>query len=259
MVTVPITSLMLLRDRAERTELTSPVNFSLVDIPRSVSLSPTHRVGSPTNPTPGSPRSLSPQYGTKSPKSGSPKHRSHVSKSESPKQSQGVDETDGLLNRKKKEKRRRKKKETEAPTEVKDEVSSFIEDEWEELHTAEEEDNNGPYLENTAISLHSLYDSEVLSLVSLHLPENQMSKLKTPSDPIPYHSMPNLTSPFGGRVPISPPIVTYKTLILSVGKGHIEYIVEEDPEAVDESVRSALRERNEAFQLLAWGHKNVLS
>ncbi len=232
---VPISSLSNLRDRtADRSDLTSPVDFSL-DIPRSVSLSPNHRMASPTH------RMTSPTH-----KPGSPLG--------SPKSDHGSDEPDGFLDRKKKEKKKQKKKQTKVPKEEK----RTIDEEWEELRTAEEEDIDGPYLENTAISLHSLNDSEVLRLVHLRLPDNQISKLKAPSDPVPYHSMPNLSSPFGGRVPISPPIVTYKTVILAMGKGHMEYIVDEDPEAIEESVRSALRERNESFQLLAWGHKNVL-
>ncbi len=138
-------------------------------------------------------------------------------------------------------------------------ISKKLSEEWEELHTAAEEDIDGPYLDNTAIALHALNDSQVMNLIHLQLPDNQTSKLKAPcSDPVPYHSMPNLSSPFGGRVPISPPIVTYRTIVLAVGKGHMEYIPEHDPEAVEESVVNALRERNEAFQLLAWGHKNVL-
>ena len=219
MVAVPISSLKNLRDKfQERAELTSPVT---IDMPRSVSLSPTHMAGDVAG-------------------------------------NEGTDETDGLLSRKKKEKKKRKKKkEVESPKgERKEEKKA--EDDWEEIQTAEQEDIDGPYLENTAISLHSLNDSEVQSLIHLRLPDNQISKLKPNTDPIPYHSMPNLSSPFGGRVPISPPIVTYKTVILSAGKGHMEYITEDDPEAIQESINSARRERNEAFQMLTWGHKNVL-
>ena len=221
MVAVPISSLMNLRDKfQEREELTSPVDFSIY-MPKSVSLSPTHVAGEIAG-------------------------------------NEGNDETDGFLGRKKKEKKKRKKKkEVEAPKEESKEEKKAEED-WEELQTAEQEDTDGPYLENTAISLHSLNDSEVQSLIHLRLPDNQILKLKPNSDPIPYHSMPNLSSPFGGRVPISPPIVTYKTVILSAGKGHMEYITEDDPEAIQESINSARRERNEAFQMLTWGHKNVL-
>ncbi len=242
MVAVPISSLRNLRDRTvDRSDLTSPVDFSLPHSV-SVSLSPTHGATSPTH------RITSPTHKPGSPLGspcGSPKS-DHVS-----------DETDGFLDRKK-EKKRQKKKKTKIPKEEVKNVKTTIDEQWEELRTAEEEDVDGPYLENTAISLHSLNDSEVLRLVHLCLPDNQISKLKAPSDPVPYHSMPNLSSPFGGRVPISPPIVTYKTIILAMGKGHMEYIVDEDPEAIEESVRSAIRERNESFQLLAWGHKNVL-
>ncbi len=184
---------------------------------------------------------------------------SPTNRTTSPKSRSSTDETDGLLSPKRKDKKKKKKKRDSNTSKEAIKISKKpSEEEWEELHTAEEEDSEIPYLDNTAIALHSLNDSQVLNLLHLKLPDNLTSKLKAPSDPVPYHSMPNLSSPFGGRVPISPPIVTYKTIVLAVGKGHLEYIVDHDSEAIEESVVNALRERNEAFQLLAWGHKNVL-
>ena len=164
-----------------------------------------------------------------------------------------VEETDGFLKKKRTKKKKEVKKEV-----VNNEVKKSADDEWEEIRSAEEEDIDGQYLEDNAISLHTHNDSQVQSLIHLLLPDNQISKLKAPTDPVPYHSMPNLTSPFGGRVPISPPIVSYRSLVLSAGKGHMEYVMETDNELLDESTGGALRERNEAFQMLVWGHKNVL-
>lgn len=160
-----------------------------------------------------------------------------------------TDEVDGLLKRKKRVKKKDSKK--KEAIEVKD-------DEWEELHFSKEDTDGGHHLEDNAISLHTHNGNQVQNLIHLQLPDNQISKLKVPTDPVPYHSMPNLSTGLSGRSPISPPIVTYRSLILSAGKGHMEYVTETD-KLVDESVSGTLRERNEAFQLLVWGHRNVLN
>lgn len=122
------------------------------------------------------------------------------------------------------------------------------------------------YLENCALALHVQKDSRVRSLLHLKLPLKPPSptKLNTPSSSSEtggtlYHSLPNLNSSFGSRMSISPPIMSYRSLIISAGKGHMEY--SEDPEPEDNGVLptnyNALRERNEAYQLLVWGHRNA--
>lgn len=118
------------------------------------------------------------------------------------------------------------------------------------------------YLNNCALALHIQKDSRVRTLLHLKLPIKPPSELNTPSSSevgALYHSLPNLNSSFGSRMSISPPIMSYRSLIISAGKGHMEY--SEDPEPEDNGVLptnyNALRERNEAYQLLVWGHRNA--
>lgn len=118
------------------------------------------------------------------------------------------------------------------------------------------------YLDNCALALHIQKDSRVRSLLHLKLPIKPPSKLNSPSHSDSgalYHSLPNLNSSFGSRTTISPPIMSYRSLVISAGKGHMEY--SEDPEPEDTGVLptnyNALRERNEAYQLLVWGHRNA--
>lgn len=118
------------------------------------------------------------------------------------------------------------------------------------------------YLNNCALALHIQKDSRVRSLLHLKLPIKPPSELNTPSSSevgALYHSLPNLNSSYGSRMSISPPIMSYRSLIISAGKGHMEY--SEDPEPEDNGVLptnyNALRERNEAYQLLVWGHRNA--
>lgn len=118
------------------------------------------------------------------------------------------------------------------------------------------------YRDNCALALHVQKDSRVRSLLYLKLPIKPPSKLDTPSQSETgalYHSLPNLNSSFGNRMTISPPIMSYRSLIISAGQGHMEY--SEDPEPEDDGVLptnyNALRERNEAYQLLVWGHRNA--
>ena len=119
------------------------------------------------------------------------------------------------------------------------------------------------YLNNCALALHVQKDSRVRSLLHLKLPIKPPSKLNSPSPSSEtgalYHSLPNLNSSFGSRLSISPPILSYRSLVISAGKGHMEY--SEDPEPEDNGVLptnyNALRERNEAYQLLVWGHRNA--
>jgi hypothetical protein len=118
------------------------------------------------------------------------------------------------------------------------------------------------YLDNCALALHVQKDSRVRSLLHLKLPIKPPSKLSSASHSdvgALYHSLPNLNSSFGSRTTISPPIMSYRSLVISAGKGHMEY--SEDPEPEDTGVLptnyNALRERNEAYQLLVWGHRNA--
>ena len=110
------------------------------------------------------------------------------------------------------------------------------------------------FQKQTAVSLHTQKDSKVRSLIYIPLP---VSKLLKPKDTavleqtVMYTSLPNLGSMY--RLNISQPL--HKSLLISVGRGHVKYT--SDVECVEES--SPLRERNESFQLLVWGHRNTLT
>lgn len=114
-------------------------------------------------------------------------------------------------------------------------------------------------LPHSAVALHSHMDERVRDLLFLQLPELKLSKLNQAAEMVQYHSLPNLASPFGGRVPVSPPVLSFRSLLLSVGRGHVEYVKEREEEVVDgDGSRKAMqlhRERHEAFQLLVWAHK----
>ena len=114
-------------------------------------------------------------------------------------------------------------------------------------------------LAHSAVSLHSHMDERVRDLLYLKLPELTLTKLKQAAEHLHYHSLPNLASPYGGRIPVSPPVLSFRSLVLAVGKGHVEYVPEKGEEPQDEAGKPSVhRERQEAFQLLVWGHKNVV-
>ncbi len=108
-------------------------------------------------------------------------------------------------------------------------------------------------LSRSAVAVHSHMDERVRDLLFLRLPEMKLSKLKPAAEMMQYHSLPNLASPYGGgRIPVSPPILSFRSLVLSVGRGHVEYVG-----GKGEEDGGRHRERHEAFQLLVWGHKNL--
>ena len=113
-------------------------------------------------------------------------------------------------------------------------------------------------LQFSAVAVHSHMDERVRNLIFLRLPELSLSKLKQAAEMMQYHSLPNLTSPYGGRIPISPPILSFRSLMVSVGRGHVEYVEEKKGEESEDGGNMEIhRERHEAFQLLVWGHKNT--
>lgn len=122
----------------------------------------------------------------------------------------------------------------------------------------------------SAVAVHAHLDERVKDLLYLKLPEMSLSNLKQAAEMVHYHSLPNLASPYGGRIPVTPPVLSFRSLVISVGKGHAEYVHRDDEEKGEESVATAStseesgggslgvhRERHEAFQLLVWGHKNM--
>ena len=111
-------------------------------------------------------------------------------------------------------------------------------------------------LSHSAVAVHAHMDERVRDLLFLKLPDMNLSKLKQAAEMMQYHSMPNLASPYGGRIPVSPPILSFRSLVISVGRGHVEYVEENGEEEKGEG-NMGHRERHEAFQLLVWGHKNL--
>ena len=112
-------------------------------------------------------------------------------------------------------------------------------------------------LSHSAVAIHAHMDERVRDLLFLKLPEMNLSKLKQAAEMMQYHSMPNLASPYGGRIPISPPVLSFRSLVISVGRGHVEYVEEKGGEEEKGEGNAGHRERHEAFQLLVWGHKNL--
>ena len=117
----------------------------------------------------------------------------------------------------------------------------------------------GTFQSQSSVALHSHRDTRVTTLLHIPLPHGKHVTLNTETrDAMRFHSLPNLTSPLG-RLPISYPL--YKSLVVSAGKGHVEYSelppVEVDLDSSENG--SVLYERSEAFQLLLWGHRNKLS
>lgn len=111
------------------------------------------------------------------------------------------------------------------------------------------EEPDGIFQEQSSISLHAHKDHRVKTLLHIPLPRSRPAR-DSPQF-YTYSSLPNLSS---YRPNMSHPL--YKSVILSAGKGHVEYSMVAEIESVDSS---AARERNEAFQLLVWGHRNTIS
>ena len=99
------------------------------------------------------------------------------------------------------------------------------------------------YLSQSAVSVHA-HNRKVRSLFSIPVPESQ--------DKAVFSSTPDLMSTASVPCTQRP---AFKSLLVSTGKGHVEYTEEDynlDPEEV-----TAFRERKESFQLQVWGHHNT--
>ena len=116
------------------------------------------------------------------------------------------------------------------------------------------EEADGIFQQQGAISLHTHKDDRVKALLYIQLPADKPATKRDHA--MHYGSLPNLMSSSQSalyRASMVTPLI--KSLILSVGKGHMEYSVTTGADTTEES--SAMRERNEAFQLLIWGHRNT--
>ena len=120
-----------------------------------------------------------------------------------------------------------------------------------------EAEGTGILFRTSAVAVHAHRESPIQGLIHISLPEgaalgaslssstqNLMSSaLSTTSNPNLLESPPlNRSSAKRGRV--------YQSLLVTGGKGHKDYIVDQDE--FQES--TAVRERNDAFQLMIWGY-----
>lgn len=130
----------------------------------------------------------------------------------------------------------------------------------EENDSSEQDEIESVFLEQSSVSLHCHRD-KVRMLLHILLPRTRRDLTASPSNTSGtsgnncFNSMPNLSSP-GYRLPMGQPL--FKSLIVSIGKGHTEYSIL--PPELEQNIEdaSARRERNKSFQLMIWGHKNSL-
>lgn len=108
----------------------------------------------------------------------------------------------------------------------------------------------------SAVSLHAHREGAIQGLLHIPLPEGISAPLSTSTLNLTQDSsglsnassLPNLLeSPPLNRSSVSGPV--YHSLLVTAGKGHIDYLGEQD--IFQES--TALRERNDAFQVMVWG------
>lgn len=183
-------------------------------------------------------------------KSKKEKHSRGTSKEKEDKTSKKVPKEDKLLKEKREEEKYMKEREEAKLMKEKREEEKLIKEKKTMAASR--------CLSFSAVAVHSHMDERVRDLIFLKLPELSLSKLKQAAEMMQYHSLPNLASPYGGRIPISPPILGFRSLVISVGKGHVEYIEETEEESPEDITVGIHRERHEAFQLLVWGHKNSI-
>ena len=122
---------------------------------------------------------------------------------------------------------------------------------------SEYDEVDGVFLDQSAVSLHCHKDEKVRMLLHVTLPRSRRNWLTGQQHHTGacFNSMPNLSSPLY-KLPLGQPL--FKSILVSIGKGHAEY--SSNPPEPDPNVEdgSAKRERNNAFQLMLWGHRNSI-
>jgi hypothetical protein len=135
--------------------------------------------------------------------------------------------------------------------------------------TPGDQTNSATFLDNCALALHVQKDSRVKSLLHLQLPvqhhdrsvedtDGSTSAQSTESHEL-QQTLPNVY-PEGQESDIAAAALLsggYRSLIVSAGKGHMEYSADKDAEdmlSLPPNYNS-LREKNEEHQLLVWGLK----
>ena len=125
---------------------------------------------------------------------------------------------------------------------------------------------NTAHLDNCALALHVQKDSRVKSLLHLQLPMQHhpvANDSPSSSEGQLQHVLPNLppqsSASFQGNYHDAALLSAsgYRSLIVSAGKGHMEYSADKDAEDTLKLPPNynSLREKNEEHQLLVWGHK----
>ncbi len=133
---------------------------------------------------------------------------------------------------------------------------------------SDDQTNSATFLDNCALALHVQKDGRVKSLLHLQLPiQHYDHSVEDTDSSTPAQStesqlqqtLPNV-SPEGQESDVAAAALLsggYRSLIVSAGKGHMEYSADKDAEdmlSLPPNYNS-LREKNEEHQLLVWGHK----
>lgn len=126
----------------------------------------------------------------------------------------------------------------------------------EENDSSEQDEVESVFLDQSAVSLHC-HKNKVRTLLHVMLPKSRRDVNTTQqsgSNSVEcFNSMPNLSS---NRLPLGQPL--FKSLVVSIGQGHMEYsVLPPEPEQNIEDA-TARRERNKSFQLMLWGHRNSI-
>ena len=123
-------------------------------------------------------------------------------------------------------------------------------------------DTDKECLNNCALALHVQKDSRVKSLLHLQLPIHPRStdadsQLPSEVHNLQEHCLSDAKTDSSFIAETSTDFMSYRSLIISAGKGHMEY--SDNPTAEDTLKLppnyNTLREKNEEHQLLVWGHK----
>lgn len=126
-----------------------------------------------------------------------------------------------------------------------------------------EKDTDKECLNNCALALHVQKDSRVKSLLHLQLPIHHGSTDSDSQFPSDFYNLQHSLSDHSVKTDesslaeTSTDFMSYRSLIISAGKGHMEY---SDNPAAEDTLKlppnyNSLREKNEEHQLLVWGHK----
>ena len=166
------------------------------------------------------------------------------------------------------------KKDSTKPTEIATDLEGATPNAKDDASSGTSGTSSATFLDNCALALHVQKDSRVKSLLHLRLPVPQHHDHSTVED---TDSSPALQSTESHELQLTLPNVSpegqesdtgaaaapsllsggFRSLIVSAGKGHMEYSADKDAEDMLSLPPNydSLREKNEEHQLLLWGHK----